>query len=100
MKVVGLTGGIGSGKTTVANFFKDLGVPVYTADDAAKKLMHQNPAKKEIIREFGEKSYDEHGQLNREFLAAEVFNDKSRLEKLNKIVHPRVRTDLRQWIKT
>lgn len=97
MKIVGLTGGIGSGKTTVANFFKELQVPIYIADDAGKALMNNNQkVKAKIIQLFGEKAYD-HGQLDRKFIADQVFNSSEKLEKLNKIVHPAVGLDFQEW---
>lgn len=97
MKVVGLTGGIGSGKTTVANFFRELGVPVYIADTEAKRLMNESKEVKEkILALFGIKAY-EHGKLNREHLSSKVFSDKEKLEALNRIVHPAVRADFELW---
>lgn len=98
MKIVGLTGGIGSGKSTVARFFTDLGIPVYIADQAAKKLMHHSPVKDEILELFGAKSYDTSGQLNRKFIAEQVFSAKEKLEQLNAIVHPRVEEDFQKWV--
>jgi len=98
MKIVGLTGGIGSGKTTVANFFKDLGVPVYIADDAGKRLMATSEdVKKAVIDLFGKDAYIE-GSLNRKLIAAEVFNDAEKLEQLNQIVHPAVAKDFSEWL--
>lgn len=99
MKQIGITGGIGSGKTTVANFFKTYNIPVYIADDEAKKLMHQSPIKEELIELFGAKTYDSSGNLNRSFIAEQVFDNKERLEKLNAIVHPRVEKDYKEWVK-
>ncbi|MGB7842156.1 MAG: dephospho-CoA kinase [Salinimicrobium sp.] len=97
MKILGLTGGIGSGKTTVAGFFRDLGVPVYIADDEAKVLMNAEPQlKTAIIDLFGEKAYKEN-RLNRKWIASQVFNDKEKLEKLNAIVHPAVGKHFEQW---
>ena len=99
MKVLGLTGGIGSGKTTVAKIFMELGVPVYIADDQAKKLMHSDvQVQKEIISLFGKEAYD-NGKLNRSFLAQQVFADKELLEKLNAIVHPAVGKNFEEWKK-
>lgn len=98
MKLIGITGGIGSGKTTVANFFKELGIPVYIADDEAKKLMHRSPIKEELINLFGEEAYDQSESLNRKFIAAQVFDRKKQLEQLNQIVHPRVTEDFKSWI--
>jgi dephospho-CoA kinase len=95
---IGLTGGIGSGKTTVARIFAVLGVPVYSADDAAKRLMNEDEQLKQaIITEFGESSYSNH-QLNRAFLAEQVFNDKEKLKKLNALTHPVTIRDSQQWM--
>ena len=96
---VGLTGGIGSGKTTVANFFIELGVPVYFADDEAKKLMNSSiKIKNKLISEFGENTY-QNGELNRKYLASIVFHDKSKLNIINSIVHPAVAKHFAKWIK-
>ena len=95
---IGLTGGIGSGKTTVARIFGVLGVPIYSADDAAKRLMNEDELlKNAIIKEFGESSYNNH-QLNRAFLAEQVFNDKEKLKKLNALTHPVTIRDSQQWM--
>lgn len=97
MKVLGLTGGIGSGKTTVAKMFAEFGVPVYIADDQAKLLMHSDRnVRLKITELFGDNAYED-GQLNRKFLAEKVFHDKSLLERLNQIVHPAVERDFLQW---
>lgn len=97
MIVVGLTGGIGAGKSTIATFFKELNVPVYFADNEAKRLMHTSKVVKEkIINEFGENAYI-HNKLNRPFLAAIVFNDKSKLTAINAIVHPSVSNSFKRW---
>ncbi len=96
---VGLTGGIGSGKTTVANFFIELGVPVYFADYEAKKLMNSSAdIKNKLILEFGEKTY-QNGELNRKYLASIVFNDTNKLNIINGIVHPAVANHFAKWIK-
>jgi len=88
MLKIGLTGGIGTGKSTVAKIFKILGVPVFDADVTAKFLMNNNEQlKKKILEEFGEDAY-ENGVLNRKYLAEIVFNDRYKLEKLNALVHP------------
>jgi len=98
MKIIGLTGGIGSGKTTVANFFKELGVPVYIADVEAKKIMNTSASiKKALISLFGEKSYL-NNDLNRKFIASKVFEDKELLQKLNNIVHPEVEKHFKVWV--
>jgi len=97
-KIVGLTGGIGSGKTTVANFFKDLGVPIYIADDEAKALMIRSKVvKRKLIQLFGEKAYFG-GKLNKPFIANKIFNDKALLEKMNSIVHPKVASHFKRWL--
>ena len=93
-----MTGGIGSGKSTVARKFNELGVPIYIADDRAKSLMVQNPEIiKGIVKIFGDEAYLD-GQLNRAFIAGQVFSDKSLLQKLNNIVHPAVEKDFQSWI--
>lgn len=97
MKVVGLTGGIGSGKTTVANLFRDLGISVYIADDQAKSLMNKSPEIRKKIQDlFGKESYQK-GRLNRKLLASQVFNDQEKLETLNGIVHPEVERHFESW---
>lgn len=97
--VVGLTGGIGSGKTTVANIFAKFdSVIVYNADSEAKKLMVSSSIiKSKIIKLFGDESYKKN-ELNRPFIASIVFKDKSKLESLNAIVHPEVKKHFQQFI--
>ena len=88
MLKIGLTGGIGTGKSTVAKMFKILGIPVFDADSTAKKMMNNNEELKQKIREeFGDGVY-QNGTLNRKYLAEIVFNDSYKLEKLNALVHP------------
>lgn len=95
--IVGLTGGIGSGKTTVARFFKTLGIPIYIADDHAKRLMVEDSVLKEaIIGVLGPKSYID-GVLNRSFIASQIFNDIKKREQINSLVHPAVARDFQQW---
>lgn len=97
MKYVGLTGGIGSGKSTVAKMFMQLGVPVYNSDERAKHLMNNSTdIKKRLVELLGKESYKE-GQLNRAFVAKKVFNDTELLAQLNAIVHPVVREDFLNW---
>lgn len=97
MLQVGITGGIGSGKSLVAKVLETLGVPVYYADVRAKELMQENDAlKKGIIATFGEAAYTG-GQLNRPYLAQQVFNDAEKLHQLNGLVHPAVWTDISAW---
>lgn len=96
---IGLTGGIGSGKTTVAKVFEVLGIPVYYADEEAKRLMNEDPLLKEqLIQHFGAATYTD-GVLNRKYLAGIVFNDPARLELLNSLVHPVTIRDGEQWMK-
>jgi len=98
MIIVGLTGGIGSGKTTVANFFKDLNVPVYIADIEAKKLMNVSKIlKRKIKKVFGDEAYI-NDELNRPFIASKIFNDQSLLDKMNAIVHPKVGKHFLKWL--
>jgi dephospho-CoA kinase len=88
MRMIGLTGGIGSGKTTVAKIFATLGIPVFNADDAAKELMQKSPLLKEkLILQFGSEVYQD-GQLNKAYLSNIVFKDPYQLNLLNAIVHP------------
>ena len=96
--LVGVTGGIGSGKSTVCQVFSILGIPIYSADDRAKWLMANDAKlKAEISTEFGEKSYLEDGTLNRAFLAEEVFSNPDKVKKINAIVHPAVGEDFKNW---
>lgn len=99
MKIIGLTGGIGSGKSTIAKLFQELGVPVYIADVEAKKLMLTDKLREKIVELLGPKSYTEE-ELNREYISSLVFKDKSLLEKLNGIVHPAVKNHFLDWAKT
>ena len=96
-KIIGLTGGIGSGKTTVANEFLALGVPVYITDLEAKKLMQSDSVLDQIKAEFGDTVF-ENGILIREKLSEIVFNDNKKLAKLNSIVHPAVKQHFREWL--
>lgn len=88
MLKIGLTGGMGSGKTTVSKIFSVLGIPVFYADEAAKTIMNENAALKEgIINLFGKEAYT-NNILNRKYISGIVFNDKFKLEQLNALVHP------------
>ena len=98
MKIIGLTGGIGSGKSTVARMFESLGVPVYYADDEAKKLMNSsNSLQLKIQKLLGKKAFIQ-GVLDREFVAKIVFRDKEKLKALNELVHPEVRNHFLTWV--
>lgn len=99
MLKIGITGGIGSGKTTVAKVFEVLGIPVYYADEAAKEIMHKNePLKQQLIFHFGKDTYVD-GKLNRKHLSSIVFADKEKLELLNSLVHPVTIAEAEQWFK-
>lgn len=87
---IGITGGIGSGKTTVSKIFELLGVEVFSSDVEAKQIMLSIPVKQQIIELLGTESYAEDGSLSRIYLAGRVFNDKTLLNELNDIVHPAV----------
>ncbi len=95
---VGITGGIGSGKTTVSKIFEVLGVPVYYADDASKRLMNENEELKQLLQQhFGKETYT-NGELNRKYLSSIVFNNPSKLALLNSIVHPATIKDATEWM--
>jgi len=99
MYKIGLTGGIGSGKTTVANIFAKLGVPVYNADIEAKNLMNTNLELKAAINKlFDGKAYV-NGVLHRKYIASIVFANAKKLKELEQVVHPAVRKDFCQWVK-
>lgn len=98
MKIIGLTGGIGSGKTTVAKMFKQLGVPVYIADKEAKTLMRKSKViKRKLIELFGEEAYI-NNELNKPFIANIIFNDNAVLNRMNAIIHPRVARHFTKWM--
>jgi len=96
-KIIGLTGGIGSGKTTIANHFRVAGIPVYIADDEARKIMQSEEIIEEIKKKFGTAIF-ENDILNREKLAQIVFNDPEKLKLLNAIIHPAVKKHFQNWI--
>lgn len=97
--LIGLTGGIGSGKTTVSKIFESLGIPIYYADDRGKWLLvNDDQLKAEVIDLFGQDSYAEDGSLNRTYLAGRVFSNEEELTKLNALVHPAVGRDFAAWV--
>ena len=99
MLKIGLTGGIGTGKSTVAKEFEALNIPVYYADDRAKYIMQNNPSvKAQIITLFGHKAYNDN-KLNTKYISGIVFDNKKLLKELEKIVHPAVRKDFCEWTK-
>ena len=97
-KVLGITGGIGSGKTTVVQMFKEIGIPVYNADTEAKKLMQSShKIKHEICSVVGQDAY-KNGILDKDFISDKIFNDKNILKKINNIIHPKVYNHFKQWL--
>lgn len=96
-KIIGLTGGIGSGKTTVANEFASHGIPVYITDQEAKKIMQSEVVLSQIRNEFGDAVF-ENGILIREKLSEIVFNNPKKLDALNGIVHPAVKEHFKKWL--
>ncbi|CAN1534065.1 CoaE Dephospho-CoA kinase [Spirosomataceae bacterium] len=99
MLKVGITGGIGSGKSVVAKIFSTLGIPVYESDQRAKWLIEYNKDIVSEIRDFlGNEAYNEDGKYDKVFVSKAVFQNKELLRKLNQIVHPRVRQDFEDWV--
>ena len=96
-KIIGLTGGIGSGKTIVARHIESLGIPVYIADDEAKKVLELTEVKVKLEQIFGKEVF-ESGKLNTKKLAKIVFNNSIKLEQLNQIIHPLVKQDFQNWL--
>jgi len=98
MKLIGLTGGIGSGKSTIAEIFRTLQIPVYDSDERAKSLMNTSPELRESIhRLFGQEAYTPDQEINRAYVASRVFKDPELLKQLNALVHPAVFQDLVTW---
>ena len=98
MKIVGLTGGIGSGKSTIAKLFQALGVPVYIADSEAKKILASSKdVRKKVVLLLGAQSYTKE-MPNRAYIAQKVFNDPVLLDGLNAIVHPEVTASFKRWV--
>jgi dephospho-CoA kinase len=98
MQRIGITGGIGSGKSRVCELLQDRGWPVYDADSRAKRVMHENPRLRlALVEHFGPETFTSEGQLNRPYLAARVFNNPTALATLNQLVHPVVAQDFEAW---
>ncbi len=98
MLLVGLTGNIGSGKTTVCRLFSRLGIPVYHADDRGKSFLDSSEVKDQLVEIFGTEVIDASGNIDRQRLAGIVFHDKDKLQQLNGIIHPLVRNDFKKWV--
>jgi len=99
LKIIGLTGGIGSGKTTVAKMFEELGISVYIADIEARKLSNRSKViRRKLTELLGPQAYID-TQLNREFVAQMIFNDADLLKKVNAIIHPKVASHFKRWVK-
>lgn len=96
--VVGLTGGIGSGKSTVAKLFEVLGVPVYNSDIRAKEMYYKAEVKEQVIRLLGTNAYDENGKLNAPHISKTIFGDSGVLQKINGIIHPAVENDFKEFV--
>jgi dephospho-CoA kinase len=97
MLKIGITGGIGSGKSYICKIFEQLGVPVYNADEKARNISNNSiSVKKDITNLFGKEAY-ENNVLNRAYIASKVFNDTNLLEQLNQIIHPAVNKDFNDW---
>ncbi|MCS3795239.1 dephospho-CoA kinase [Niastella sp. OAS944] len=96
---IGITGGIGSGKSTVAKVFEVLGIPVYYADEAARRVMNEDEeVRKQIIEHFGASAY-KNNQLDRAYIGGQVFNNKQKLELMNSLVHPATIRDSENWMR-
>ena len=99
-KIIGLTGGIGAGKSTVAKFIEEQGFAVYYSDLRATAIVNDNEALKEQIKNLlGKEAYDDNGVYNRKYVASVVFTDSNALQNLNALLHPAVRQDFDQWLK-
>lgn len=96
-KIIGLTGGIGSGKTMVAQYIQSQGIPVYIADEEAKKVMNTPEVVAAVAKTFGN-DVIENGSVNRQKVAQLVFNSPEKLKQLNEIIHPRVKQDFDNWV--
>ena len=97
--IVALTGGIGSGKTTIAKLFETMGCVVYNSDERAKELYNNPEVKKQVIALLGVNAYSEDHKLNKEFITDIIFNEKDKLEKLNAIIHPTLALDFQNFVK-
>lgn len=96
--VIGLSGGIGSGKSTVAKIFENIGIPVFYSDNRAKELYFVDELKQKVVDLLGEDAYLFSGEINRKFISDAIFADAEKLKKLNAILHPFVKKDFDQWL--
>lgn len=98
-KIIGITGGIGSGKTTVSKFIEEAGFPVYYSDVRAKNIVNNNPPlERQIKNLLGARAYDENGFYSRRYVGEIVFNDEDMLHQLNSLIHPAVKVDFENWV--
>jgi dephospho-CoA kinase len=98
MKKIGLTGGIGSGKTTIAGIFKSLGVPVYNSDERAKQIYFHEEVRPAVEKLLGKEAYLTEAELNKSHISSLIFGDQQLLHALNSIIHPAVGKDFEQWL--
>lgn len=96
--IIALTGGIGSGKTTIAKLFETMGCLLYNSDEKAKDLYHQTEIKKRVIQLLGSEAYSANGSLNTTYIAEVIFKDKTALESLNAIIHPALEKDFKIYV--
>lgn len=97
--IIGITGNVGSGKSTVAKIFSELGASIYNSDDRAKEMYYKDSCKEQIISLLGQQAYKEDGTLDRQYVAGLIFNDKALLDKINSIIHPLVKKDFELFVK-
>lgn len=98
-KIIGITGGIGSGKSTVAEIIEEFGYPVYYSDDHAKEIVNNDAELQLKIRELlGDEAYDASGRYDRAFVAQKVFDNVNQLNQLNSLIHPAVKKDFERWV--
>tara|TARA_B110000459_G_C16509353_1_gene447233 strand:+ start:441 stop:1019 length:579 start_codon:yes stop_codon:yes gene_type:complete len=98
MKKIAITGGVGSGKTYISNMFFKLGIPIFTSDECAKKIINSNiHVKNKLINHFGKDCYSSN-KLNKKYVSDLIFNDESKLQLINSIVHPFVKKDYENWL--
>lgn len=98
MRIIGLTGGIGSGKSTVAKILHHMGIPVYYADNRAKELVYHEPIRVQLSALLGANTFTPEGEYNRTWVASQVFDNPQLLNQLNGILHPAVKEDFKHWV--